>query len=107
MRRLLAVVGLACTIVLVPARAAFADERIQSFRVDLTIDTDGTLQVHEQIVYDFGSDPHHGIFRDVPTALRYDDRYDRVFPLHVDDVKIGDLSATGGACTTCRGPSRR
>jgi uncharacterized protein (TIGR04222 family) len=89
-KRLLAVFGLASTILLVPARAAFAAESILDYRVDLTIDVNGTLDVHEQITYDFGPEPHHGIFRDVPTTLRYDDRYDRVFPLHVDGVQVGE-----------------
>jgi hypothetical protein len=94
-KRLLAVVGLACTILLVPARAAMAAERIQDFRVDLTVDADGTLEVREQIVYDFGSEPHHGILRDVPTTLLYDDRYDRVFPLRVERVQVGDPTGDG------------
>jgi uncharacterized protein (TIGR04222 family) len=94
-KRLLAVVGLAFAVLLVPARAAFAAESIQDYRVDLTVDPDGTLEVHEQITYDFGSEPHHGIFRDVPTTLRYDDRYDRVFPLDVAGVQVGEqLGAT-------------
>ncbi len=97
MRRLLKVVGLACTIILVPARAAFAAEGIHDYRVDLSVEANGTLDVREQIVYDFGSDPHHGIFRDVPTTLRYDDRYDRVFPLRVSQVQVGERSGDGWA----------
>ena len=41
---------------------------------------------------DFGVTHHHGIFRDVPTRLRYDDTDDRLYPLEVQSV-----SATGGA----------
>jgi uncharacterized protein (TIGR04222 family) len=94
-KRLLAVVGVACALVVVPARAAFAVEGIEDFRVDLTVEADGTLEVREQIVYDFGSEPHHGILRDIPTTLRFDDRYNRIYPLHVDEVKIGDPAGDG------------
>ena len=58
----------------------------------IEIRTDDSIRVTEVIEYDFGSTQHHGIFRDVPTREAYDDRYDRVFPLHVESV-----SATGGA----------
>jgi hypothetical protein len=61
-------------------------ESIHSYDVDIQIQTNGDLAIVETIDYDFGTEPHHGIFRDIPTRLRYDDRYDRVFPLRVDDV---------------------
>ena len=61
-------------------------ESIRSYDVDIQIQADGDLAIVETIDYDFGSEPHHGIYRDIPTRLRYDDRYDRVFPLRVDDV---------------------
>ena len=67
-------------------------EAIRSYDVTIEIRTDDSIRVTEVIEYDFGSTPHHGIFRDVPTREAYDDRYDRVFPLHVESV-----SATGGA----------
>lgn len=74
-----------------PARAQ-TGESIHSYRVRIDIRPDDSIRVTEVIEYDFGSSQHHGIFRDVPTRETYDDRYDRVFPLHVESV-----SATGGA----------
>jgi len=74
-----------------PALAQTA-EVIRSYDVAIEIRADDSIQVTEVIAYDFGSTPHHGIFRDVPTREAYDDRYDRVFPLHVESVE-----ATGGA----------
>jgi len=73
---------------------AFAQtgEAIRSYDVTIQIRTDDSIRVTEVIEYDFGATQHHGIFRDVPTREAYDDRYDRVFPLHVESV-----SATGGA----------
>ena len=46
----------------------------------------GDLSVVETIDYDFGAEQRHGIYREIPTRLHYDDRYDRVFPLRVDSV---------------------
>ncbi len=48
--------------------ARAAAETIQSFDARITVAQDGTLSVAETIVYDFGSDQKHGIFRDIPLA---------------------------------------
>ena len=69
-----------------PNAGAQASEWIRSYDVRIEIRADDSLRITETIVYDFGSSPHHGIFRDVPTTYRYDDRYDRVTPLHVESV---------------------
>ncbi len=69
-----------------PPAAAQSSERIVSYVVDIQIQRDDSIFVKETIVYDFGSSERHGIFRDVPTTLRYNDRFDRVFPLDVVSV---------------------
>ncbi len=61
-------------------------ETIHNYDVDITVQADGDLSIVETIDYDFGDEEHHGIFRDIPTRLRYDDTYDRVMPLRVDGV---------------------
>jgi uncharacterized membrane protein len=71
---------------------AQASEAIRNYDVTIEIRGDDSIFVTEVIEYDFGSTQHHGIFRDVPTRQAYDDRYDRVYPLHVESV-----TATGGA----------
>jgi uncharacterized membrane protein YgcG len=85
-RRALAVVvvaaGLGLAMLTAPARGQTA-ERILDYTVDLEIEAAGTLLVTEQIAYDFGTEERHGIFRDVPVRFRYDDRYDRTYPLEV------------------------
>jgi Predicted membrane protein (DUF2207) len=71
-----------------PAPAlAQAGERILHYGVDLRIEPAGTLLVTERIDYDFGAADRHGIFRDVPVRVRYDDRYDRVYRVDVLDVR--------------------
>jgi hypothetical protein len=80
-----AAVGLAFVILTAPARAQ-TPERILDDAVTLQIEAAGTLLVTERIAYDFGTAERHGIFRDVPVRFRYDDRYDRVYPLQVLEV---------------------
>src|SRR2546428_428496 len=65
---------------------AQGEEAIHRYTVDIAIKGDGSLLVSEAIEYDFGTAPHHGIFRDIPDRLTYDNRYDRVFPIHVISV---------------------
>ncbi len=72
--------------------AAQSSERIVSYVVDIQILRDDSIVVRETIVYDFGSNERHGIIRDVPTTLRYNDRFDRIYPLDVVSV-----TATAGA----------
>ena len=66
--------------------ASSSFETIRSYDVDLTVQPNGDLSVVETIVYDFGSEQRHGIYREIPTRLHYNDTYDRVFPLRVDSV---------------------
>ncbi|HLC94365.1 MAG TPA: DUF2207 domain-containing protein [Patescibacteria group bacterium] len=41
-------------------------EQINNFAADITINTDGTIDVVETITYDFGEVSRHGIYRDIP-----------------------------------------
>src|SRR2546430_5906582 len=66
--------------------AAAQEESIRSYDVHIQVRTDGSMLVTERIDYDFGSTEHHGIFRDVPSRLTYDNRYDRVYPIDVVSV---------------------
>jgi Predicted membrane protein (DUF2207) C-terminal domain/Predicted membrane protein (DUF2207) N-terminal domain len=81
------VVGVASALGAGPAFAGF-NEHIADYRSDVTIETDGTIEVHETIVYDFGVVPKHGIYRTIPvrTSESPKDGYDRVYPLTVVSV---------------------
>lgn len=72
-----------------PARAQ-SSERIVDYDVDITIGDDGTLTIVETIDYDFGAVRRHGILRDIPTSLHYDDTYDRIYPLDVLEVRASE-----------------
>jgi uncharacterized protein (TIGR04222 family) len=84
---------LAAFVLAAPARAQ-AFETIDRYDVEIVIENDGALRITETIDYDFGATPRHGIIREIPTTLRYDDTYDREYPLTVDSVAAtGDASA--------------
>ena len=88
-----AAVAVAGAASLAPAAAlAQTSEHIASYDVAIAIDRSGALRITETIDYDFGGNERHGIYRDIPDRLAYDETYDRVFPIDVRSV-----SATGGA----------
>ena len=59
---------------------------IVAFNADITIRGDGSLAIVEAIDVDFGYLEKHGIYRDIPTRYRYDDRRDRLYRLTVQRV---------------------
>jgi uncharacterized membrane protein YgcG len=84
---------LACTAIVMgsiglgaPPAGAQYGEQIKSYVVDITVQQNGSLSIVETIDYDFGSNQHHGIDRDIPVRFHYDNRNDRVYPLHVTSV---------------------
>jgi hypothetical protein len=77
---LLAVVGLLLVVDGATAAAA-AGEQITSYDVTLTVRRDGTMEVREQIAYDFGDQQKHGIFRTIPVRVPYDENQDRVYEI--------------------------
>jgi hypothetical protein len=87
------VLGVVSAVVLAPTAArAQTGERIRSYRVAIAIDRSGVLDIAETIDYVFGAGEHHGIYRDIPERLGYDETDDRVYPIDVVSV-----DATGGA----------
>ena len=90
-----------------PVSAQSAGERITSYRVDITVGRDGALAIIEDIEYDFGTDDRHGILRDIPTRLRYDDRYDRIYPLTIQIVGSSSGAPSGYATESVEGGTTR
>src|SRR5437588_9925236 len=83
-----ALVAFTTSVFLAGAAHAGLSERIVDYRTDVTIEHDGSIEVHETIMYDFGVVPKHGIFRTVPvrTSTSPKHGYDRVYPLDVVSV---------------------
>ncbi|MEK7584557.1 MAG: DUF2207 domain-containing protein [Patescibacteria group bacterium] len=64
---------------------AVAQERITDFNVHLDIQADGSVDVSEVILYDFGSESRHGIYRDIP--ISYKTSFG-TFKLRVRDISV-------------------
>ena len=90
-RRLFTAVLAAAWAISVSGPTVRADEGwvITSFHSDITVSTDSTLTVTEDIRVDFGSLQKHGIFRTIPLRYRYDDSNDRYYLLEVKSVTDG------------------
>lgn len=82
----------ALLVVASPARAQSTGEHITRYDFQAVITDHGDLVVTEQIDYEFGLEEHHGIFRDIPTRLRYDDTHDRIYRL--SDVQVTSPDAS-------------
>jgi uncharacterized membrane protein YgcG len=74
------------------ASVGASQERIIRYLVRLAIRPDGSVLVTEQIVYDFGTDRRHGIFRQIPVLYPYSLRYSRYL-----SVAIRSVRTAGGA----------
>ncbi|HLA92004.1 MAG TPA: DUF2207 domain-containing protein [Actinomycetota bacterium] len=92
-------IGLLAAVVLLSAAPTaaqgFESERTERFDVDITIEPSGDLLIRETILQQFGSMPRHGIFRYIPNRLRYDDQYDRVYPIEVVSVTTSPRTPDG------------
>lgn len=62
-------------------------EEVYDFSENIQVAADGTLTVEEVIVYDFGNEPKHGIFRDIP--YKYEARGGR-YSLRLSNIKVTD-----------------
>lgn len=86
------VVALVVLVGVAPAHAQYEGiEHIAGFRFQAEIEPDGDLAVVETIDYDFGTEARHGILRDIPTRLGYDNTHDRVYRLR--DVAVSSETA--------------
>jgi uncharacterized membrane protein YgcG len=81
-----ALLGLMAVLLSASTASAQSSEVIHRYDVAIQIQRDDSILVKETIDYDFGTAQRHGIFRDIPTTLRYDDDHDRVYPLDVVSV---------------------
>jgi len=65
---------------------------VKSFDADITVGSDATLTIVEDIQVDFGGLQKHGIFRTIPLRYRYSDTQDRYYNLSVVSVTDGSRS---------------
>lgn len=71
-------------------------ETINSYDVDMQVDTHGVMAVTERIEYAFPvGEQRHGIQRFIPMKARYDSRYDRRFPIDGESVAAEPVPGSG------------
>jgi uncharacterized membrane protein YgcG len=76
--------------IFIPAQAHAQGSVVDStprFEVNIVIESSGDLEITETIVQEFGSTPRHGIFRSIPDRFRYDDEFDRIYPIDLISVR--------------------
>ncbi len=71
------------------ASFVFAYEKVNSFDALIQINSDSTLNIEEQIRYDFGFANKHGIYRDIP--VNYQARGGN-YNLRISDIEVIDES---------------
>ncbi|MFH0929840.1 MAG: DUF2207 domain-containing protein [Candidatus Moraniibacteriota bacterium] len=79
------------------AQDSLSAEKITSFNGEIKINSDSTINVTENISYDFGDNQKHGIFRFIP--VKYKARGGN-FNLRVSNVKITDENGLSQNFTT-------
>ncbi len=61
-------------------------EEITDYDVQVTVQTDGSLHVQEDITYDFGTLERHGIFREIPVT--YVDSFQNKFSVDINNIAV-------------------
>lgn len=89
MSRLTAALFLVLSLLGVLYSADTLAEQINSFDSEIFINSDGTIDVREDIEYDFQYAERHGIYRDIP--YNYDYGYKR-YSIKIDVDKVTDFS---------------
>jgi len=89
-RGALALAGVLTVAIALAPLAVHADEGwvITSFDATYAINPDGTVDATEDIRVDFGTQQHHGIFRDIPVEYAYDEANNRL--IRLTDIRVDD-----------------
>ena len=69
---------------------AYAIEKIETFSSHITINANGSITVQEEISYNFSTDQHHGIIREIPLV------YKPVGSDYESKMEISSISVTDG-----------
>jgi hypothetical protein len=80
-------------------------ERITGYTVNLQVEDDGRLLVHESFVYDYGATPSAGFLRTLRLRSPYDWDVDRV--MVVSDLEVGSRTAPSDVVTAEGGGALR
>lgn len=78
---------------------ASAEENITSYNAAFTLNSDSTVNVQEEIIYDFGDSQRHGIFRTIPYRYQARGGY---YTVNISDIKVTDNNSRSYPTTTKR-----
>jgi uncharacterized membrane protein YgcG len=79
-------IGAAAVVAILLGTLAGSAEEIALFDVELFLDAAGGVAIVENITYEFGGEPRHGIYRDIPVRYDRDWQTDHRLDLTVDEV---------------------
>ncbi len=77
-------------IVFLFAGNVFASEKINNFDAQITVQSDGIINVVETVEYDFGTEQKHGIYRDIPMGNIYTIEHSRLGGTRIDVGLVTD-----------------
>lgn len=77
-----------CTLLASPLFASAEEQRIKDYVVHIELAVDGSALVQEEILYDYGTEQHHGIFRRIPQVFARADGSE--FFIQIEDVTVTD-----------------
>lgn len=66
----------------------FADEQINDYKVFINVKEDASINVREEILYNFGEEQRHGIFRDIPYS--YKTNYGNKKKIEISEIDVRD-----------------
>lgn len=66
----------------------YSGEYIPSYTTNIQVQKDGKIGVSEEIVYDFGTDQRHGIFRKIPTDKT--NAEGKTYRMDIDGISVTD-----------------
>lgn len=89
MKKTLIILGLFLGLLFFPKNvwAQEQEELIQNYQVDIFVNQDSTVNIEERIVYDFGKQIKHGIYRDIPLSFT---SFWLNYYLDVSDITVSD-----------------
>ncbi|QQS44683.1 DUF2207 domain-containing protein [Candidatus Roizmanbacteria bacterium] len=78
----------------------YSGEYISSYTSTIQVQKDGQISVNEEILYDFGTDERHGIFRKIPTDKTNEEG--KVYRMDIEDISVDDENGTAYPFETLR-----
>lgn len=93
MKKILIIIGFCFGLVVPFSLRAQETEKIESFRADYNLTQEGTIKAQEEIIYNFGAQQKHGIFRYLP--YKYQMKEGGTEYINISNIKVRDVDDKG------------